>query len=170
MWKCTAVKREKNNKNTKCEPKYILSSFFFMFLLFWFIKLSCSTDFICYSKNVSAHLDWRNIGCAFVSLQGVVGRKGWAAAVSLRFVCRKSTHCTSFRKVTHTPLCPCHLSLQPHISTQNKGEPGCRDGNRAPAFYCPFGLWMNIGPLMIRPAEVVAIVPHTYTQQRGQTA
>lgn len=106
---------------------------------------------------------WRLYPCR------VLWDEGWTAAVSLRFVCRKSTHCTSFKKVTHTALRLCHLSPQPHISTQNKGEPGGRDGNRAPAFYCPLGLWMNIGPLMIRPAEVVALFP-AHTHSRGQTA
>lgn len=50
----------------------------------------------------------------------VVRGEGWTAAVSLWLSVGKSTCCTSLGKVTDTAVCPYHLSLELHKSTQTK--------------------------------------------------
>lgn len=46
--------------------------------------------------------------------------EGWTAAVSLWSSVGKSTYCTSLGKVTDMAVCPSHLSLKLHTSTQTK--------------------------------------------------
>lgn len=109
--------------------------------------------------------DWRmillcgnfqlNMGCSCVSPRGVacVGEEEWTAAGSLWLSVGKSTYSTPLGKVTDMAVCPCHLSLELHTSTETKGEPGDRDGSKAPACYCPQGLWANVGLLIFSPAR-----------------
>lgn len=115
--------------------------------VFWFIFIIhkyCSMIILCGNFQL-------NLGCSRFSSRRAVWGEGWTAAGSLWSSVGKSTYCTSLGKVTDMAVCPCHLSLELHTSTKTKGEPGHQDNSKAPACYCPEGLLVNVGPLIIRP-------------------
>lgn len=85
----------------------------------------------------------------FQSMQDGVGRAMDSCRLSA-VVCRKEyiLHVTRKGNRYGSMSLP-SVTGASHVHT-DKREPGRRDGSKAPACHCPQGLWVNVGPLIIR--------------------
>lgn len=111
------------------------------------------------------------LGCRWTacSSQGGVGRGMDSCRLSV-VVCRKEYILHVTRKGNrYGSVSQPSVTEASHVDT-DKGEPGRRDGNKAPVCYCPSGLWVNVGPLIRahRPLQWCSpanssIVRHTHS-------